>query len=225
MKGLKTYRLTAAAVALACISSVSAADLYMSWTCILDGSLDQGAFGQISGSTVIGGNTIHDISGDFFFPNGIVGNGTGKAIGTITITCDIVAPEGVFIHDVSIFDIGQIIPGVHATTPWYAWTELILDITDPDNPVTLISDSGVEYSLPQQRYYQFTPTRFLRIKEVYTLDGVTYTDDFGNTVIDDTAMVALVQIQKDLSLVPEPSSLAGLGAGFVGLAAMLRRRR
>ncbi len=225
MKGLKTYRLTAAAVALACISSVSAADLYMSWTCILDGSLDQGAFGQLSGSTVIGGNTIHDINGNFFFPNGIVGNGTGKAIGTITITCDIVAPEGVFIHDVSIFDIGQIIPGVHATTPWYAWTELILDITDPDNPVTLISDSGVEYSLPQQRYYQFTPTRFLRIKEVYTLDGVTYTDDFGNTVIDDTAMVALVQIQKDLSLIPEPSSLAGLAAGFVGLAAMLRRRR
>lgn len=225
MKGLKTWRLAAAAVVLACVSSVSAADLYMSWTCTLDGSLGQGAYGQFSGSTVIGGNTIHDIYGDFFFPNGIVGNGTGQAIGTITITCDVVAPEGVFIHDVRIFDIGQIIPGVRATTPWYAWTELILDITDPNNPVTLVSDSGVEYSLPQQRYYQFTPTRFLRIKEVYTLDGVTYTDDFGNTVIDDTAMVALIQVQKDLSLVPEPSSLTALGAGLVGLAAMLRRRR
>ncbi len=225
MKGLTTRKIAAMVAALACYSSATAADLYIQWSCVLDGSLGTGAFGQISGSTVLGGDTVHNIYGDFFFPNGTVGNGTGIGFGTITITCDIVAPEGVFIEDVRVFDIGQIIPGVHATTPWYAWTELILDTTDPNNPVTLVSDSGVEYSLPQQRYYQFAPTRFLRVKEVYTLDGVTYTDDFGNTVIDDTALVSLVQVQKDLSLIPEPSSLAALAAGFVGVAAMLRRRR
>ena len=225
MKGLTTHKFAALVACFACYSTATAADLYIQWSCILDGSLDSGAFAQISGSTVLGGNTVHNIYGDFFFPNGIVGNGTGRAIGTITITCDIVAPEGVFIEDVRVFDIGQIIPGIHATNPWYAWTELILDTTDPNNPVTLVSDSGVEYSLPQQRYYQFAPTRYLRIKEVYTLDGVTYTDAFGNTVIDDTATVALIQIQKDLSIIPEPSSIAALAAGFVGLAAMLRRRR
>jgi hypothetical protein len=225
MKGLTKRWLLLLAAVCATTSAAFADDLYMTWECILDGSLAAGSYAEFSGSTVLGGDTIHDVFGDFFFPNAVVGNGTGTPTGTVTVTCTVTAPEGVYVEDVTIYLLGQIVPGLHATAPWLAWTELILDITDPDHPETLVSDSGVEYSQPTSMYYAFRPTRFLRIKETFTLDGVTYVNDLGQDVIDDTAMVALTHIQKDVSLVPEPAGLATLSIGLLAILGFARRRK
>jgi len=207
---------------------VRASDYAVEWkTFVLSGSLAGGASVTYSGTISIGGDTVSPTTANFVFPNAFVGDGTGISIGSIVIEADVFVPVGApMFHDITIDLLGSILPGTFAKKPFIAWTELIKDISNPNNPTTLVSDSGIEYSSPSQRHYVFDhATRAIRIKETFVLDGVTYVDSEGRTRIDETALASLQLVEKELSFVPEPGQIAGIGIGFISMVAMMRRRR
>jgi hypothetical protein len=217
--------------AIACLASLAwtpaVAGWTVDWNClVLDGSLSEGAFVEFEGEIDIGGCVLSPTTANFIFPHASVGNGTGQPIGSIVIVCDVYAPEECpALDDITIDLVGQIVPGQFATKPFIAWTEVIKDITDPNAPVTLVTDSGIAYSQPGEKHYVFdNPTHAIRIKETFILDGVTYTDDTGLTQIDETAVAALTLIEKELSFVPEPGQLIGLAMALVALASLRARR-
>ncbi|MEP0764950.1 MAG: PEP-CTERM sorting domain-containing protein [Fimbriimonadia bacterium] len=226
---MRRYLIAAlAAVALCLPFAARAADFTVTWNCyVLDGSLSEDAYDTFSGVIQIGPDRIFDTTVNFVLPNAFVGNGTGRSIGSIVMVCDVFAdPRGPAIHDIRVDLLGQLVPGEKALNPYIAWTELIKDISDANNPTILVSDSGVDYVQPTSRHYVFDrPTHAIRIKETFVLSGVTYTDENGRTLIDETALAALTLVEKELSFVPEPSQIAGLGMALATLTAVLRRRR
>jgi hypothetical protein len=209
-------------------ATAHATDFIADWKqIILDGSLSSGGSAIISGTIPFGNDRVVNVTADFIFPNATVGDGSGQAIGSLIIEYEVRADKrGPAIHDLTVDLIGNIVKGQFAKNPFIAWSELVKDISNPNNPTVLVSDSGVEFSQPSSRHYIFATTYAIRIKETYILDGVTYVDEAGRTQIDSSAIASLAHIEKELSFVPEPGQIAGLGTAFLTLAALgLRRGR
>jgi hypothetical protein len=218
----KGRALLLAVLAMALTAPLRAADLYVDWECLIRGNLSEDSSVSLSGYVNFGVDTIYDIYADYAMPKAEVGNGTGMAEGSIVIECEITAPDGYQIEDIRIDLLGSLVPGDYALNPQIAWSEKIWDITGGGS-VLLVDDAGVDFTQPTERHYVFTPAQAILVIETFDLSGVTY-DDGGVEVIDDTAIASLALIQKELSLVPEPGSVAAVLCGL-GALALLRRRR
>jgi len=201
----------------------AASDLYVTWNCLIAGDLSTGAYTVLFGSVQLGPDRILDTDANFLAPDAFVGNGTGRAEGMLTIVCDIFAPEPYLIDRLTVDLLGTLVPGPFAKNPRIEWTELIFDISN-DEPVLLVSDSGVDTSQPSTRVYDFAPTRKIRVQQTFDLLGVTYLDG-DEVVIDQNAVAALPVVEKHVRIVPEPSHVAGLAVGVGALLALGRRRR
>lgn len=198
-------------------------DLFVTWSCLIGGDLSAGASTVLFGSVVIGGDRILDTDANFLAPDAVVGNGTNRQEGLLTITCDIFAPEPYLIDRITVDLLGSLVPGPFAQNPWIEWSEQIFDISSGD-PVLIVSDSGVDTSQPTTRTYDFAPTRKIRVQETFDLGGVTYQD--GDEVrIDQNAVAALSVVEKHVRVVPEPSHVAGLAVGVGALLSFGRRRK
>ncbi len=201
----------------------AAADLYVTWNCLIAGDLSAGAYTVLFGSVEIGADRIFDTDANFLAPDAFVGDGTNRQDGMLTIVCDIFAPEPYLIDRLTVDLLGSIVPGPFAQNPRIEWTEIIFDISN-DEPVLLVSDAGVDTSQPSTRIYDFAPTRKIRVQQTFDLTGVTYMDG-GEVKIDQNAAVALPVVEKHVRVVPEPSHVAGLAVGVGALFALSRRRK
>jgi hypothetical protein len=127
------------------------------------------------------------------------------------------------IDDLWVDLLGQLVPGEKATTPSIVWRELVRDVASGN---LLVDDNGTDFTQPKTRHYVFTPSKKIHIEELFVLGGVTYIDDTGKPVIDQTSAASLPLVEKQVSLVvPEPTGIAALLTGVGLLGTLLRRRR
>jgi hypothetical protein len=152
---------------------------------------------------------------EFFFPQARVGDGEPTRSGNLSMIYTALTSRPMISDDLVIVALGAT-----SGSGQIFVNELVEDMSDPNNPVVISSHSAVVNNrnpLPYTAHLLFDrPSANIRVKKEFTLTANPDTEAF------DFAAVGLVQ--QSISMVPEPATLIGLGAGIAAVLGLRRRK-